>query len=315
MRFLLTMLCAACSISLAAPAAAMIGPALDPGMVTVTMGTNAVEQAETNRAMGANFMQGLRLVAPQKKVTPSSQQALTYKISLPRRQANYRSFVEKTYEMGKAAGDEVAAVLGKGGDPIRQVEGPLSANFGFRANNVADAYALWMAGAWKTVYDPDTDLTRSQFQAIRAQVANALATTSGMAEASDEVKQNMAESLIIHALLLDGAVNQSSGDPAMRKQLQAAVLRNAKAGMNIDLSAITLTDNGFVPRRGGKRGDAGEAIEGADPAAANERVAEASAPAPADGYSGRDVALLVAAVSAGAGGLFMIGKGISQRQG
>jgi hypothetical protein len=242
--------------------------------------------------------------------------SLTYKYSPALRINNYKSFVTRSMQVDQRAAREWQGVIAKGQDPLRDVSTGLQRSYGFRPNNVADAYTIWISAAWKTVYDPDTELTRAQFDGIRSKIEQALMATPEVAGATDAQKQSFAEDLLINAIVLDSANEQTKNDPVMRKKIQSAVLSKAKENMGLDLSSITLTDQGFVPRKGGKRGDAGEAMEGAEPGTQGSGAMASAAPAPNNGMDGADIALLIAAVSAGAGGIFMIGKGISnQRQG
>jgi hypothetical protein len=96
---------------------------------------------------------------------------LTYKISMQRRQANYKSFVDKSIAVSPSAGAELKGMFAKG-DPIQMVGGQLQSKFGFQVNNVADAYALWMIGAWWVVNDLEGELTPAQFSAVKRQVSN-----------------------------------------------------------------------------------------------------------------------------------------------
>jgi hypothetical protein len=299
-------------IALPASAAAQFSmPINNPVLDTVEFGRQIDDIVKKDSSP-----QGQRQITPYQQSSTISPATLNYKISMQRRKANYESFIKKSYAQSPAAGQEVEGLLRKV-DPIQKVSADLQRVFGMRVDNVADAYALWMTGAWLAVNNPDVDLTRTEFQAVRAQIANAFAVTSGMSEANDEIKQNMAESLILNILIIDSTIDGLKNDPAKRAQVQASVYANAKRDMGVDLKAISLTDNGFVPRKSGKRGDAGEALDGALPgdAGAGQLASASAAPAPASGMGGGDIALLIAAVSAGAGGIFMIGKGIAQSRG
>jgi hypothetical protein len=210
-----------------------------------------------NQMMGANLEAQLGIQDQQSSPIQKQQglavsaSALNYKISMQRRKSNYASFIQKSYAMSPAAGQEVEGLLRKM-DPIQKVSADLQRVFGMRVDNVADAYALWMTGAWFAVNAPDTDLTRTQFQAVRGQVADAFTATSGMAEANDEIKQNMAEAMILNILIIDSTIEGLKNDPAKRAQLQSSIYKNTKRDMGIDLKAITLTDAGFVLRKSGK---------------------------------------------------------------
>jgi hypothetical protein len=290
----------------------------DMGTLTNTLSTDGVTQSERERAkvqrqsIGQSIMQGTRTGTPKSAVNPSS---FTYKISMQRRKANYQSFIDKTMARSPVAGAELKDAFSKG-DIIEMARANLERIYGLRTDNVADAYTLWMASTWSVVSGREADVTRTEIQAIRQQVLQSFMSTDGMATATDEVKQNMAEALWVNGFIIGLAGQQVKNNPDARNKLQQAVAANAKRDMGVDLSAITLTDQGFVPRKGGKRGDAGEAMEGAEPGQQGAGQMASAAPSPSSGgMDGADIALLIAAVSAGAGGIFMIGKGISQSRG
>jgi hypothetical protein len=293
------------------------------GFIMPASAQDLSSQIALNEMLGANFENQAGInrddTMPQpEKLTPQKQAAnlssLTYQISMKRRQLNYESFIQKTNAKSAIAGSEIRAALSKG-DLIEMARPNLERLYGLRVDNVADAYTLWMASAWAVVSGREESITRTELQSIRKQVISSFLNTPGMINATDEVKQNMAESLWISGFVVNEAGMQVKNDPTAKKKLAASVAANAKREMNVDLSAITLTDQGFVPRKGGKRSDAGDANDAADPAAQSAQMASATDSSGA-GLGGADIAMLVAAVSAGAGGLFMIGKGISnQRQG
>jgi hypothetical protein len=82
--------------------------------------------------------------------------------------------------------------------------------------------------------------------AVRAQAAQALATSGLLRGISDAAKQEMAEALLIQAALIAAAMEQSQGNPATSQQIAAAVSQGART-MKVDLARMTLTENGFVP--------------------------------------------------------------------
>jgi hypothetical protein len=210
------------------------------------------------------------------------------------------------------AGAEIRDAL-SGKDVIAMATPVLRDRFGLQINRANDAYAFWMIMAWGASNNIDGEPTREQFDAVKSQVSSTMNNMPNMLNATDIVKQNFAEALWVQGIILNEAMGQIQNDPAAQRKLAAAVMANSKREMNIDFSNITLTDQGFVSRKG-KRSDAGEAIDAAVPAV-GAQVASAT-DASGSGLGGADIAMLVAAVGAGAGGLFMIGKGISnQRQG
>jgi hypothetical protein len=317
-KFRIFVAVAALGLSATVPAVSHAAPVIDMSDVigSAAMGSAieyAARQGSSDNGQSGSQKQNQKYRPQSQSIAPIN---LNYQISMQRRKANYKSFVEKSRKMNAAVANDLQKMFNSG-DPIQIASGPLNRKFGVQVNNTADAYALWMIAAWWVANGESGDMSRQQFSAVRTQVSGGMMSVADMSTATDEVKQNFAESLIINALLLDAADEQSKNDPRARSQLAAAVMANAKRDMNIDLSTITLTDQGFVPRKSGKRGDAGEAVDNALPgdAGAGQLASASATPAPSSGMGGGDIALLIAAVSAGAGGIFMIGKGIAQSRG
>ena len=115
---------------------------------------------------------------------------------------------------------------------------------GLTKNNVADAYTMWWTHAWLATQGRNDDLPRAQVQAVRGQAVDALAMVPAMKTATDEVKQEMAEALLVQAMLIGASVDMAREQPELMAPLKAAVAKGAKAS-GLDLSAMTLTDAGF----------------------------------------------------------------------
>jgi hypothetical protein len=297
------------------PTNANAAPVMDMSDIigSAAMGS-AIEYAADQKNYETQPQKKSQQYRPQPQTVPSGD--FTYKISMQRRRANYDSFIQKSMATNPVAGEEMRGAL-SGRDVIAMASPVLQNKFGLRINNVSDAYAFWMILAWQAANNQNFELTKSHFDGVKAQVAQSMGNIDGVRTANDEVKQDMAESLWTYGIMINEVLEQIKSDPAKQKQLARSVMANTKSEMSVDLSTLTLTDQGFVPRKSGKRGDAGEAMEGAEPGQQGAGQMASAAPSPSSGgMDGADIALLIAAVSAGAGGIFMIGKGISnQRQG
>jgi hypothetical protein len=230
----------------------------DMGTLTNTLSTDGVTQSERERAK-ARITTERRSVgqAIETTIRQGSQSAtsmpinLTYKISMQRRQANYDSFIKKSMAANKVAGAEIQAALG-GRDVIAMAQPVLRDRLGLRIDNVGDAYAMWLLLAWQAANLDDRNLTRAQVSSAKILVSNSMSNVAAMQSATDEVKQNMAESLWTYGIILNEAMAEIKNDPAKRSQLASSVLANTKREMGVDLSAFTLTDQGFVLRKSGK---------------------------------------------------------------
>jgi hypothetical protein len=228
-----------------------------------------------------------------------------YVSSPTRRRENLATFVKKSRAVDPA-GAAAMEQLFAGADPI-SVLGSQISQFGLRTDNAADAYTVYWMTAWQAAHGDLSDFTRSQSQLVKEQSADALAATSEFRNASDATKQELAEALMVQAMLISSAVDTYKNNPAMMRQLGAAVRKGAKAS-GLDLDAMTLTDQGFVPS--GKTGAADPA-----PGAAEQALAANAAATPpvAANDTSPPYILLAAAGGAGLGGVFLLGKMMGRR--
>ncbi|MGK9165096.1 hypothetical protein KXR53_02295 [Inquilinus limosus] len=179
----------------------------------------------------------------QPKPAVPSAATFRYTPSLQRRTANLAQFVAKSRQNDPKGADDLARVFAST-DVIEAMRAPL-AEAGLRIDDVADAYAVYWINAWQASRGVDDDVSRRMATAVRNQVAGVMASTGALRGASDAAKQEMAESLLIQAALIGEAMKQSQGNPALSRQLAAAVSQGAR-GMNLDLASMTLTEDGFV---------------------------------------------------------------------
>jgi hypothetical protein len=120
------------------------------------------------------------------------------------------------------------------------------ASVGLKSNNVADAYAVYWTTAWLGTRGRSDDLPKSQMIAVRNQAASALSATSLFAKATNVQKQEMAEAMILQAVLISAFVDSAKSDATLMNQVKVAITQGAK-GIGINLDKMTLTANGFVP--------------------------------------------------------------------
>ncbi|MET3712674.1 hypothetical protein ABIC65_003392 [Sphingomonas trueperi] len=182
-------------------------------------------------------------------IAPAETAKLLYHPSKARRSANLAAFVQKT----RAADPQGAADLQKvfaEGDFIERIRA-LVAPHGLQIENVADAYTLWWLTAWHAARGNNDTPPPEILAAVKAQAARAVLATGEIAQASDAQKQELAEALWVQSALIDVAMEQAKQDPARLRRIGDAVRQGAK-GMGLDLDAIDLTAQGFVPARVGR---------------------------------------------------------------
>jgi len=182
-------------------------------------------------------------------IAPADTAKLLYHPSKTRRSANLAAFVEKTRARDPQGAADLQKVFAEG-DFIERIRA-LVAPHGLQIEDVADAYALWWLTAWHAARGNNDTPPPEILAAVKAQAARAVLATGEIATASDAQKQELAEALWVQSALIDVAVEQAKQDPARLRAIGDAVRQGAK-GMGLDLDAIDLTSQGFVPARVGR---------------------------------------------------------------
>jgi hypothetical protein len=221
--------------------------------------------------------------------------ALIFTPSVARRKANYARFIERSRRADPAGVDNLVATLAT--DPVSLMSAEL-AKVGLSASNVADTYAVYWVEAWQAAHGQTGDSSHQTAQAVKRQAARALLATPEFLRAGHDGKQELADSLLVQALMIGAAKHQANGDQNALRQIASAVRKGAK-GMGLDLDAMTLTEAGFVPAK---------TTGAADPAPGAAREALAATGDRKPGYG-----LLAAAGGAGLGAAFLIGKAMGRR--
>lgn len=180
---------------------------------------------------------------------PADTAKLLYHPSKARRSANLAAFVEKTRARDPQGAADLQKVFAEG-DFIERIRA-MVAPHGLQIEDVADAYTLWWLTAWHAARGNNDTPSPEILAAVKAQAARAVLATGEIAQASDTQKQELAEALWVQSTLIDVAVKQAKQDPARLRAIGDAVRQGAK-GMGLDLDAIDLTSQGFVPARVGR---------------------------------------------------------------
>lgn len=167
-----------------------------------------------------------------------------YRPDPARRRANLGRFVDSSRAADPQGAENLAALFAQG-DLIERMR-PELAKYGLVIDNVADAYAVWWINAWLASRGSHDDISAATAAAVRRQVVQSMASTPELATAGDAAKQEMAEALLVQGVLLAAALEQAKGDRAQEAALSRAAVQGA-SGMGLDLSAMTLTEKGFVP--------------------------------------------------------------------
>jgi uncharacterized protein YijF (DUF1287 family) len=233
---------------------------------------------------------------------PKDTAVLAFTPSTSRRRANLASFVDRTRAADPVGADKMQQLFAST-DIIGSIDGKMRSTYGMRANNVADAYAVWWVSAWMGARGRSDDATPGQMAMVRRQAASALASTPEFVGAGDADKQQMAEAMLVQAALIGDTIDTYKADPAMLARARAAIAKGAR-GSGLDLDTMTLTDEGFVPA--GRKTGAADRDPGAPEQLSKQALGRNDTAAP-------PYLLLAAAGGAGLGGTLLLGKMIGRR--
>ncbi|MGK6354137.1 DUF6683 family protein [Sphingomonas sp. DT-207] len=265
---------------------------------TDVLGLHLREQVERQSSGSAegNTASSRPSFVPESAAPAVNTRALRYTPSKSRRTANLSRFVDKTRATDPAGAAQLEKLFASG-DIIDKIGGAL-AQQGMRVDNVADAYTVWWINAWQATRGHNNVTSRATNDAVRDQAARALSASPQLVGAGDAAKQELAESLLIQAAMIDSVVEQSKGNSAQMRQIGAAVNQGAKR-MGLDLTTMELTEQGFVPASTGSRTRPSMPAEPVEAVAATATSASPGIYAP----------IALAALGAGVGGLILWNRG------
>ncbi|MEM7701908.1 MAG: DUF6683 family protein [Pseudomonadota bacterium] len=189
---------------------------------------------------------GVALTAPSTATRQAANQSYTYQYKRERTRQNLNNFIERSPEGG--AREELAKMIEAQPTMMDDLRAAI-APYGLDTHDVADAYTLWWINAWLVANKRDEDPNKGTIAMVKQQVRNAFAATPDFANTSDADRQEYAEALLLQATMLSSAFEQWQGDADRLDQLAQAAHKGAKES-GIELSLMTLTRNGFVPRAG-----------------------------------------------------------------
>jgi hypothetical protein len=232
---------------------------------------------------------------------------LAYVPNKSRTPANIKNFLERNRAADPANADQIEQMLSST-DVIGAV-GDIMDQFGLKRNNVAHAYALYWVVYWglaNKVYDAPPTAT---MQAVAAQAELGFVSSPHFVGMGDAEKQAATEELMLLTAVFDTISEQAKSDPSLAERAaKASVEGSRKSGL--DLDAMTLTEDGFVPAKGRKRSDASDVVgEGEEKALAANDVGDEKD----IGLSATQLALIAAAGGAGLAGVFLFGKAMGKK--
>lgn len=275
---------------LAAPAAAqyqMMSPMLYEGPRIALQNHANQSSSRPSPSIGRFVAQQVFVPATGRNPASATLVSTRYVPSAERRRANLAQFVEKARSVDPSGAEQMEKLFAR--TDVIESFGRDLAVYGLRTDNAADAYATWWMQAWQAAHGDTGDVSRTTAQAVKAQATRALSAATEFTSASDATKQEFSEALLVQAALTSASVDTYKSNPAMMRRLGEAVRKGALAS-GVDLDTMTLTEQGFVPRR---------KTSAADPAR--------------QGKSNSKLALAVAAGSVGLGGAYALGKAMGRK--
>jgi hypothetical protein len=214
------------------------GP-LSPGNWMSTFNMDPVSQLVDQERRKAEAREG-----PVTKGPEASVASLSFRPSVERRKANLASFVAASRARDPAGAKQLSTLFASG--DFIALMGKELARVGLRTDNLADAYTFWWINCWSAVHADFATPDHATIDAVKGQATRALLAGGRTAAASDALKQQFAEAMLIQGALLDAALQQAKNNPAQLKALAAAANQGA-GGMGLDMRTMKLTPRGFMP--------------------------------------------------------------------
>lgn len=178
-------------------------------------------------------------------ITRQSRAVVSFAFDPKRTEANLRMFLERTPDPQAKA--DLQQLLQSQPGIIGEIASAMRTRYGLEPNNFADVYAAWWITAWNTAQNRAADPDVATVAAVRDQALFALIDAPDFLSLNDAKRQEIAEALLLQALLMSAAVEQAADDPGLLDQIAQAAARMALQN-GIDLAALQLTPRGFELR-------------------------------------------------------------------
>jgi hypothetical protein len=211
----------------------------DMGALTNSLAQGAVIQSETARARTNQIFREMERT-PQAHAVDRA--ALVYQPSTTVRKRNMAQIVERLRPVDPAAAADMQRSFARS-DPIVGI-GAVMRPVGLSPNNVADAIATYLVTAYYGVRG-STEGEPAEFKAVSAQVARTLTADRQFAVSSDALKQEVAEGMLIQAVLANQAVQAAQKQPSAMPAVKAAIDQGARSSFGINLTQMRLGANGL----------------------------------------------------------------------
>lgn len=122
---------------------------------------------------------------------------------------------------------------------------PQLARLGLRTDDVADAIAIYLVTAWYGVRGSNQDPPRGYLRGVREQMHQVLLSNARFASASNEAKQQLAESLLLETMVTDAAIRGAKANSASMAGVKSYIRQTAMNTFQLDMAKMKLTANGL----------------------------------------------------------------------
>ena len=227
------------AIALAASVPAAGQGVFDMGMLTNTLSQGGLIQSEEARAGIGDVSRALARTPRTAKVDRA---ALTYRPSLAVRKRNLDAFVARLRRVDATGAADLQRTFASR-DVVAEIGGLMRPE-GLDPNNVADAMATYLVTAFYGVRG-STDGETPEFKAVSLQMARVLSADPAFTGADDALKQEIAESMLVQAVLANQAVQAAQKQPSAMPAVKAAIAKGAEAAFGLDVRRMQLGPNGL----------------------------------------------------------------------
>jgi hypothetical protein len=128
---------------------------------------------------------------------------------------------------------------------MRQKVSSYMRRYGMSIDNVADTTALYLATAWLATRADAGDPTPAQMRGLRAQVAGTWASMPQFGNATNAMKQEIAEANVIFATFAGEFAGRAARDPKLAAVVRRNTIANVRDSYQMDLSRLNLTSAGL----------------------------------------------------------------------
>lgn len=222
-----------------APFPAMAQGVFNMGALTNSLSQGANTQSETARARTSQIFRPKAQGSQNYAADPA---ALVYRPSMAVRKRNMAQIVERLRRVDPVAAAEMQRTFASS-DPIAEM-GRLMQPVGLDPNNVADAVATYLVTAYYGVRG-STEGEPAAFKAVSDQVGRALSADPAFTGADDALKQEIAESMLVQAVLANQAVQAAQKQPSAMPAIKAAIGQGTRSSFGMDLTRARLGPHGL----------------------------------------------------------------------